>query len=137
MPTFPSPPARVEAVARSARGPRSRSRCVRAWPHYTPPLAPPHPTGVKDAALLNTINTTTTLAKHLHKEAAGGAILATFAAIFFRTLQSVFGWSFFRTFMDFFVTIFGLCDAPQGLLCVYCVSLDGVDPWDCSRGPYV
>ena len=56
---------------------------------------------------------------------------------FFRTLQSFFGRSFFCTFVDYFVTIFGFCDAPQGLLCVYGVSLDGVGPWDCSRGPYV
>ena len=49
------------------------------------------PYRLKDAALLNSIKTTIILAKHVHKEAACGAFLATFAAILFRTLQSFLG----------------------------------------------
>ena len=116
MPLFPSPPARVEAVARSARGPRSRSRCVRAWPHYTPPLAPPTQQVSKEVVIFTTLITPIDLAITPINFQSKSAFFACWKRVAPSRLQSVrgaiFGTCFFisiATFLDAVLPLKGPC----------------------------
>ena len=113
MPTFPSPPARVEAVARSARGPRSRSRCVRAWPHYTPPLAPPTQQVSKEVVIFTTLITPIDLAITPINFQSKSAFFACWKRVAPSRLQSVFGRSFFLYFCGLLCDYFWMLCCPS------------------------
>ena len=87
-------------------------------------------------AIFTTLITPTELANISIKFQAGGCIFALWRRVAPSLLQPLRGRDFWTVLFLFFFDIFGCCAAPQGPMCVSCVSVDDVGRWWCSGGPF-
>jgi len=134
-PTLTAPPLELEQRQRPSRSVARVGFCFRSAHKTHPSSPPPTPQASREVAAINTITTPTKLANPLQLGAAEGAFLLALAALSHRSPGAVFFGSFFVDFGGTVCDVFVCCDAPQGPLCVSCVSVGGVGRLWCSKGP--
>ena len=134
-PTLTAPPLELEQRQRPSRSVARRGFRFRSAHETHSSFPPPTPQASREVAAINTITTPTKLANPLQLGAAEGAFLLALAALSPTAPRAPFFLQFFVDFGGTVCDVFVCCDAPQGPLCVSCVSVGGVGRLWCSKGP--